>query len=319
MPLALPASFSSKKARILASLAVPEELYGDLSPKGTIDEDIRDLINQINNIDGCVTTSSCAGRISVYIEGRKEDETQPSPDSDIDSGRRHEEQASAGGKGGGGHWLFVSHRPVGLDGGEGEKPLAEIMGMQRLEHQSTRVMEAFSTAEARSLRLIHFKFEPMILHVLTASLCHANTVLTAALQAGFRESGALNLANDKGNPVTPMVGIRSTGLALDSVLGLELDRQPICIIPEWHMKGLLVKANQRFAENSQRLTRFQTLLAKFANGGTVKLARVGWEDSEERRARKREEGMARARALTTKSESPHVRNTESLGDPASGN
>lgn len=36
-----------------------------------MDAGIRDLIDEINAVDGLVTTSSCAGRISVFLEGQR--------------------------------------------------------------------------------------------------------------------------------------------------------------------------------------------------------------------------------------------------------
>lgn len=66
-----PASFVRRKETILAQLALPDDEYTDLSPKGTVDAGIRDLIDEINALDGLVTTSSCAGRVSVFLEGRR--------------------------------------------------------------------------------------------------------------------------------------------------------------------------------------------------------------------------------------------------------
>lgn len=56
---------------MLAQLSLPDEEYEDLSPKGTVDAGIRDLIGEINAREGLVTTSSCAGRVSVFLEGRR--------------------------------------------------------------------------------------------------------------------------------------------------------------------------------------------------------------------------------------------------------
>lgn len=67
----IPPSFARRKEAILAQLAVPDDEYTDLSPKGTVDAGIRDLIDEINGLDGLVTTSSCAGRVSVFLEGRR--------------------------------------------------------------------------------------------------------------------------------------------------------------------------------------------------------------------------------------------------------
>lgn len=67
----IPPSFTAKKATILASLALPTSTYTDLSPKGSVDAAIIPLVERLNRLDGVVTTSSCAGRVSVYLEGRK--------------------------------------------------------------------------------------------------------------------------------------------------------------------------------------------------------------------------------------------------------
>lgn len=140
--------FSQKKAKILSQLAVPETEYSDLSPKGSVDAGIRNLIDEINALEGVVTTSSCAGRVSVYLEGYKlrkkgtKNHVQISSQSgsgqgsgsnlkqasndtgDADGDDKEEDgnetaierrtpasASSAGGKGGG-EWLFISHDPL---------------------------------------------------------------------------------------------------------------------------------------------------------------------------------------------------------------
>src|SRR5689334_16583600 len=102
----LPASFVSQKRRILASLVQsqpqslspiagaeldagartgaravatssssppslsppppPLWLLADKSPKGNVDDGVWELINEINAVEGLVTTSSCAGRVSCF-------------------------------------------------------------------------------------------------------------------------------------------------------------------------------------------------------------------------------------------------------------
>lgn len=131
------ALFISKKTKILDALSVPDSDYTDLSPKGSVDEGIRHLIDEINVIDGLVTTSSCAGRVSVFLEGRKA----------LEAGQEDGEIATPGGKGGGGNWLFVSHEPVLGNGWVDELELSE---------------EGVADETPSSRRLIHFKFEPMV-------------------------------------------------------------------------------------------------------------------------------------------------------------
>lgn len=134
-------SFAEKKAKILSQLAVPDAEYTDLSPKGSVDEGIRDLIAEINEIDGLVTTSSCAGRVSVFLEGVKKED-----------GGKDGQVAAVGGKGAGGAWLFVSHDPV-HDGQEETRDWKRIFGLSE---------ETFEGDTSGARRFIHFKFEPLV-------------------------------------------------------------------------------------------------------------------------------------------------------------
>ena len=54
------AAFEKQKASCLSQV--------DLSKKGSIDDQIMDLIQYINAKDNYFTTSSCSGRISVFSE-----------------------------------------------------------------------------------------------------------------------------------------------------------------------------------------------------------------------------------------------------------
>lgn len=140
-PLLAPSeAFVSKKAKILEQLNVPDESYTDLSPKGSVDVSIRDLIAEVNAVDGLVTTSSCGGRVSVFLEGIKRED-----------GGRDGQVATPGGKGAGGAWLFVSHDPV-KDGQEETEDWSKVFGFN----------ESGEKGESDRKRMIHFKFEPMV-------------------------------------------------------------------------------------------------------------------------------------------------------------
>ena len=157
----LPQSFTVKKARILRDLSVPVEDYDDLSPKGSVDIGIRELIDEINALEGCVTTSSCAGRISVFLEGKKSTPTTETINGVSEDGEAAEEGretvAKVGGKGGGGRWLFVSHDPVDLSS---SMQWAEKLGMQRSQHGDG--MDPLGGRKVEDVRFVHFKFEPMV-------------------------------------------------------------------------------------------------------------------------------------------------------------
>lgn len=161
--MSLPQSFVSKKKLILSKLAVPTDEYDDLSPKGSVDEGIRELIDEINSLEGCVTTSSCAGRVSVFLEGRKSssDEVGNAVQDEDEMDVRAEKSAGFGGKGGGGRWLYVSHDAMDdevLRKREDEESLCELLGMRGNYGDGMVSLES----RKKDLRHIHFKFEPMV-------------------------------------------------------------------------------------------------------------------------------------------------------------
>jgi tRNA wybutosine-synthesizing protein 3 len=164
--------FTLKKRKILTDLSVPSSQYTDLSPKGTVDLALRPLIDEINSCAGFVTTSSCAGRASVFLAGSSRKARPP-----VQGGEAT--VASAGGKGGGGRWLYVSHEHFSgeeaggdergwkrrcldnEDGEEGRK--GEVCGswaeVFRLRGED---VEGIDDGDEDEKRLIHFKFEPMV-------------------------------------------------------------------------------------------------------------------------------------------------------------
>jgi tRNA wybutosine-synthesizing protein 3 len=122
-------------------------------------------------------------------------------------------------------------------------------------------------------------------------------VLSAGLQAGFRESGAINLIGAGKEPATPIVAVRSMGLALESIIGFHAEGKEVASASEEELKALLEISNERFVVNSQRIERFRELLKQLGEGGQGKKKGDGdgeeWEDAEVRRERKREAGLRR--------------------------
>ncbi|KAI1432437.1 methyltransferase TYW3-domain-containing protein [Xylaria sp. CBS 124048] len=297
-----PPVFARRKERILAQLAVPDAEYSDASPKGSVDAGIRGLIGEINALDGFVTTSSCAGRVSVFVEGRKagvageKEGEEQGEGAGAGAGERDPGTlAAVGGKGGGGTWLFVSHDPlVGL--AEADSGAGDVRALFGLRDASDA--DEMETTTPGDVRLIHFKFEPMILHVLTASLEHAQLLLRCGLQAGFRESGAVNVAatTNSAESVTPIVAIRSMGLSLESLIGVQEDGVAKGTVSVRYLRELVRIANERFEENRKRIERFRAAILE-ASGPPKKRDGTEWEDAQARRERKRAEGLRRKAEL----------------------
>ncbi|KAF1812694.1 hypothetical protein P152DRAFT_507499 [Eremomyces bilateralis CBS 781.70] len=268
--------FEQKKSLILQELDKPPNEYSDLSPKGSIDAEIRELISNINKSSGLVTTSSCSGRVSVFLEGRR---TPSTADAGTVSNY-------SGGKGGG-RWLFVSHCPFST-----LPKVDDFHTFLKLSHgkEPPKVLP-------QSHKLIHFKFEPFILHVLAASLEHAESVTSSALQAGFRESGIATLNPQPDGTYMPIVAVRSAGLSLDSIIGFEEPDtgELFTLVDESYLNCIALVSEKRFAENSKRIERFSQGLFRNGRLGSNHNAQnqVAAEGQEERRRRKREEGLKR--------------------------
>ncbi|KAI5967714.1 hypothetical protein CANMA_002894 [Candida margitis] len=146
-------SFAQKKQSILRDISTngPENL--DASPKGTIDDHCIPIINLINSHRDMVTTSSCSGRVSVYLEGT---------------------QNKLVSKGNEGKWIFVTHDTSNLEN-----------WYKSIDFQYVHEYPA-SSYETRS---ILYKFEALILHVKCRDQSAANKLYSVAMNCGFRESG----------------------------------------------------------------------------------------------------------------------------------
>jgi tRNA wybutosine-synthesizing protein 3 len=158
--------------------------------------------------------------------------------------------------------------------------------------------------------MIRFSFEPMILHVMAASLKHAQPLLAAAINAGFRESGLQSLRNLDDPEACPMVAVRTAGLGVEAIIGhaggpdeLEHEHQRAegaelygseydALVTEEYLGILVGIANDRFEANKHRILRFRTCLREAMAVQLQKEREAeAWEDAESRRQRKKEEGL----------------------------
>jgi tRNA wybutosine-synthesizing protein 3 len=145
-----------------------------------------------------------------------------------------------------------------------------------------------------------------ILHVLTASHTHAQLLLRCAVQAGFRESGAVSLTSATTNEqATPIVAVRSMGLSLESLIGYEEDGRRHLMVSLDYLETLVHISNERFTENTKRIDRFRTAFRDAMQGGQPKKNPSGgeWEDAAARRERLRAEGLKKREALKSEASS----------------
>lgn len=130
--------FDASKSKILEGLRSTEV---DASPKGHPDAPIFPLLDLINAHEDLVTTSSCSGRVAVYVDAAAE---------------MQEAGGHISSKGTGGRWTCVRHEPF-------SRPEIEARDDELL--RTLFGSDGASAAGARyqaGQRLVHFKFEPMV-------------------------------------------------------------------------------------------------------------------------------------------------------------
>lgn len=130
----------------------------------------------------------------------------------------------------------------------------------------------------------------------TASVEHAQVILRCGLQAGFRESGAVQITPSNTEAATPMVAIRSMGMSFESLIGVEVGGKRECLVSASYLDTLVQVANDRFVENEKRIARFSEAFHDAAVGEAApRLNAEGlqWEDAAARRERMKREGLER--------------------------
>lgn len=227
--------FEQKKKHILKQIELTDDDHHDASPKGTIDAPLLPLIHLINKNKDMFTTSSCSGRVSVFLEGDRivaqpsNEETKTGENTDTKMVRE-----KIGGKGAGGKWLFVTHDPNDL---QTDKWLDEIKN-----YQEDRSTDEDTSAPKRYLL---YKFEAMILHVKCRNKETANKLYTIAMGCGFRETGIGS--ND-------LVGIRIS-IKLDVPLGYfdTTTGRIKFLVSDEYIHELDIMSLARFQENFRRM------------------------------------------------------------------
>lgn len=96
-----------------------------------------------------------------------------------------------------------------------------------------------------------------------------------------------------------MVAVRTAGLAFDSIVAyMNAAGTLVPMVSDEYMRTLLQVANDRFMTNSERKERFrQGLLVQVHGKATTNGKGKDWEPAEQRRERKRAEGLQRKAEL----------------------
>ncbi|CEP63610.1 tRNA methyltransferase TYW3 LALA0_S08e06524g [Lachancea lanzarotensis] len=254
-------AFDQKKDHILAEI---HNNMQDLSPKGTIDELCWPIMDLINSHRDMVTTSSCSGRLSVFVEGNK----------------LSNEDVKSGGKGEGGKWLFVTHNRE------------EVMRWTEKLPEAVVYEKAVETATVGSnVRYILYKYEPFILHVKCRDFLTASKLFSTAMACGFRESGI-----GSNNIVAVRVNIK-----LDIPIGyLDQNTQKLVFfVNNCYIQLIDRMTLSKFSENTKKMQElYDKIESQLINPQqSATLSGPLHETKEERRERKKKEGLERQQQI----------------------
>jgi len=226
-------SFSDLKRKTLQALygldpkdknqTYNHSLLMDKSPKGSVDEGIRSLVDLLNAHPSFSTLSSCSGRISLFDPNHAASKVPLEEEVEVEVG---DNERTNTGKGYGA-WLITSHARI---------------------ETSQLINALIEQAKGNSNHALIFKHEPLLLHVAASNLVRARQLLTLALNLGFRESGLV---------VTPKritVAIRSHSLTLTVPIASRGRLRP----NDEFLDELVREANERFDLNVEKLNRLES-------------------------------------------------------------
>ncbi|KAI7904146.1 methyltransferase TYW3-domain-containing protein [Cokeromyces recurvatus] len=274
--------FNSRKEQVVSSLVEyvdPERR--DKSPKGFIDAPILDLMHIINQHPDYYTTSSCSGRVAIYQEG-------------IQVHGDKEETTTKGGI-----WLYVTHDPVPLPTTDKEEWIIKL-----LFNNQKVVFNNSQDDPILDRQLIYFKFEPLILHIEASSQEKAMHLVSLANQVGYQNSG-----------ITPsrrhMLAIRST-LKIDTPIGYVKDNTIHCLVEPSYLILLFEMSNIKFEQNLRRMKIFEDAMKVELEKANSEKDIKEWETREERRERKKKEGLAKRMAIEKEKKKEKKENLDDL-------
>ncbi|KAG0742698.1 hypothetical protein G6F57_010524 [Rhizopus arrhizus] len=256
--------FVKRKEQVVSSLVeYLDPEKRDKSPKGFIDAPILDLMHVINQHQDYYTTSSCSGRVAIYCPSMQDDKTTTK----------------------GGIWLYVSHDPISVPSEDQEAWIVQLLFSGR-----PVVFDFKRPVDLLSKQLIYFKFEPLILHIEASSQATAMHLLNIANGVGYQNSG-----------ITPsrrhMLAIRST-LKIDTPIAYVENDTIYCLVDPAYLLLLLNMSNEKFEQNVQRMKVFEEKMKE-----ELIASKPAKESKEERRERKRKEGLAQKQKATKQDKS----------------
>jgi len=202
----------------------------DKSKKGSVDKNVKKLVNLINSKNDYYTTSSCSGRVVLIKKpGKKQDS----------------------------EWLFVKHDKIRFDEikkaleegrytGEAQASSSVGVGLRASSAQKGRLkLRNFCCGDTKEQ--LWFRQEPLIMHICCKTLDDAKRLLNIARKI-FKRAGIISL-NKK-----VVIEIIGTGFIYTIIADGKL------IVSDDYLKVLIKEANKKIRKNKIEIERFCDLV-----------------------------------------------------------
>ncbi|CAG8498333.1 4452_t:CDS:2 [Scutellospora calospora] len=300
--------FHARKQQILTSLTDSTiartdnniNKYSSKVSSPLIDETIFPILELINKHDDYIVTSSCSGKISIISTCANSNKCKNSKkpissklESLMTTGNINQDEIENG--------VVYRHQDylVELPKEKGliNNFLLKMIFGEEFENVISSNNESYNLLQNNDYNLIYFKFEPMILHAEARTLDAAKNLVNLAVEVGYHNSGMLTTSKRH------MVAIRNSMKLETPIAYLNLSTQKIHLLVDLSYLHLLINlSNQHFEETLRKIndllsTLDNNLFGSMGSGddGIKRLKDGGktWEHKEERRERKRRDGLAR--------------------------
>jgi len=194
----------------------------DLSRKGNIDSHILSVVALINEQADYFTTSSCSGRILIFIQAEENGKIK----------KRHCE------------WLNTTHDLIA----NVQDFASEFFDKLNKFRESNPIEDS-----GEQLGIAYLKFEPMVLHVQCRDLTSAQNLHTCAIESGFKNSGLS--VSKKGKIISATRSSHSLEVPLTDI-------RCNLVVSSDYLSYIIGLANAKLAANFDSIERLRLTLIK---------------------------------------------------------
>lgn len=187
----------------------------DKSRKGSIDKEIKKLVDKINSLKDYYTTSSCSGRILILAMPK--------------SGKKQDIK-----------WIYSSHNQVSFNAQENQRFFVP-RNFKEISWEINKALKKIKNIKED----LWFRTDPAIIHITSSTIENAVKLLNLARDIGFRRSGIIGIRKTKVS-----IELISTE-RLETIIA----KRGKIIINEDYLKHLIKEANEKLRKTRIKINK----------------------------------------------------------------